>query len=121
MSKVKSKNTGIERILIDELHKRKISNFSRYPNIIGKPDIIFENSKVAIFCDGDFWHGYNFKLWKTKLNSFWFKKISNNIKRDKTVSKELRANGWKVIRFWGHQIKNNPAYCIKKIEEVIIG
>ena len=120
MSKVKSKDTGIEIALIKELHRRKIRNFSRYSKLIGKPDVVFERQKLAVFCDGDFWHGYLFETWKHKLNIFWLKKISNNMRRDRIVSRELKKDGWTVMRFWGHQILKNPGYCAKKIEKAMM-
>lgn len=120
MSKIKGKNTGIEKMLIAELRKRKISGFKRYPNLIGKPDIIFPKAKTVVFCDGDFWHGYQFSKQKHKLNKFWFKKISGNIKRDRLVRRELEKEGWLVIRFWGHEILEDPSACVDRLTKFVV-
>lgn len=120
MSKIRSTNTDIEIKLIKELRVMKLSNFKLHAKLTGKPDIIFPSSKVAVFCDGDFWHGYNFDLWKHKLDPFWLNKISKNIERDKSVRQWLKSKGWKVLRFWGHQINKNPEKCAKKIAKNVV-
>ena len=76
--------------------------------------------KVAVFLDGDFWHGYNLKkLGKKVPKKYWLPKIERNIRRDKQISVQLRKSGWKVLRFWEHQIKKNPQKAIEKIEKVL--
>ena len=119
MSKIKSKNTGIELMLIKELRKRKISDFSRYPKLVGKPDIVFKKQKLVVFCDGDFWHGYKFNSWKTKISPFWKVKIGNNINRDRKIKVLLKKDGWMVVRFWGHDIINNPSKCVDKLLKIM--
>lgn len=117
MSKVKSKNTSLELKLRKELWNRELRYRIHYP-IKGKPDVVFPKQKIAVFIDGDFWHGYNWKKLKNNLkNDFWKNKIKNNIKRDKKTNKILKEEGWKVIRFWGHDIHKNLKECIEKIQK----
>lgn len=123
MSRIQCKNTTIENILEDEL-KRVNINFSKpsqiIQNINGSPDFVIPKCRLAIFCDGDFWHGYSVKKMKIKNNSkFWEAKIWQNIKRDEEVNRNLIKNGWKVLRFWEHDIKSDPDSCILKIREYI--
>jgi len=84
----------------------------------GKPDIVFVSKKIAIFVDGDFWHGYE---WKSKGRAppkgYWQDKINRNIERDKEVDKELQSKGWRVIRIWEHEVKNNIKKCIEEIKK----
>jgi DNA mismatch endonuclease (patch repair protein) len=115
MSKVRGKNTGIEKLFLEELKRRNISGFKRYGKVVGKPDFIFYRNKTVVFCDGDFWHGYRFNTWKDKLNKFWENKIENNIKRDRKVRILLKNEGWQVIRFWGHEINENTRVCVDKL------
>jgi DNA mismatch endonuclease Vsr len=118
MSKVKNKNTDIEIMLKSILKSRGINFKSNY-KLIGKPDIVLVKEKIAVFCDGDFWHGRNFKNEKKKYIQFWQEKIQKNIDRDKKVNKELKKDGWKVLRFWETDIYDNINYCTDKILEEI--
>ena len=121
MSRVKSKNTKLELKLRKELWKNGY-HFRVHYKIKGNPDIVFIKKKIAVFIDGDFWHGYNWKLLKPKLkNKFWINKIKNNMKRDIINNKFLRKEGWKVIRFWGHEINANLNGCIDRIKKELRG
>jgi DNA mismatch endonuclease (patch repair protein) len=71
----------------------------------------------VIFADGDFWHGKDFKKWKSKIPVFWRKKIATNILRDRFQDKALRKAGYRVLRFYGSKIKRNPEYIKKIIEK----
>jgi DNA mismatch endonuclease (patch repair protein) len=126
MSRIKSKNTLPERLLGAELHKRGI-RYRKHIDVIGKPDIGIKKYKIAIFVDGDFWHGNSWRLkeYKSietdlrKLPVFWRKKIRRNIKRDEYVNKELRKMKWKVIRVWESDIYSNINKYANKICKII--
>lgn len=80
--------------------------------------------KIAIFCDGEFFHGKDWEALRKRLeksdnNSFWINKISRNMERDDDIDKRLLFEGWTVIRFWGEDIKRNTDECVKAIEEII--
>jgi DNA mismatch endonuclease (patch repair protein) len=90
----------------------------------GKPDIAFPKAKTAIFCDSEFWHGYHWSENQEKILSnreYWIPKIERNMKRDKSVSRSLRKQGWLVLRFWGKAILKNPGKCADRIEKAIAG
>lgn len=105
MSKIRSKNTSIETLVFRELRKRGIYFQKHYKGALGTPDIALPRKKVAIFIDGDFWHGYRYPAWKGRLGTFWHNKIERNRRRDKKYHAILRRKGWHVVRIWEHQLK----------------
>ncbi|MCK5612743.1 very short patch repair endonuclease [Candidatus Pacearchaeota archaeon] len=119
MSRVKGKDTGIERLIRSKLHKRGFRFRKHVKDLPGKPDIVFTKIKLAVFIDGDFWHGYRFPLWEYKVSDFWKSKISKTRKRDQKNFRKLRSMGWKVVRLWQHEVKRDPDHCILKLESVI--
>ena len=105
MSKIRSKNTKAEILVFRELRKRGIYFQKHYNRAPGKPDIALPRKKLAIFIDGDFWHGYRFSKIKDRLpQKYWQLKIENNSKRDKINRAKLRKNGWKVLQIWEHEL-----------------
>lgn len=113
MASVRNANTGPERALRSALHRRGL-RYRVHRRMLGKPDITFVASKVAIFVDGDYWHG---NAWRTRgyadfdsyyargeNGAFWADKIRRNIERDSHVTEGLRADGWWVIRVWESDI-----------------
>lgn len=116
MSRIRSKNTTPEIRLRRALYHSDFRGYRIHYDLIGKPDIVFIKKHLAIFVDGDFWHGY---LWtkKNKIpnNDYWKTKIKNNIERDKKYTKQLREEGWNVLRFWEHDINKNLNEVIDKI------
>ena len=82
----------------------------------GRPDIVIEKYKLAIFVDGDFWHGYDWEKRKPKTNQlYWINKIERNIEKDKWVNNTLEDNGFTVMRFWEHEIRRNMHACVNQI------
>lgn len=114
MSRVKSKNTKPEKIMFSLLQKADLK-FKRHYNVLGKPDIVFPNHKLAVFINGEFWHGKNYKSLKSTIPKFWVKKIGQNIKRDKLVQRKLRKDSWHILNFWGRSVVRNPEKSIKRI------
>jgi len=114
MSRIKSKNTKIDLAMRKILDESKIK-YEMYPKMFGNPDFIIERKRIAIFCDGDFWHGYRYDERKKPAKKFWRDKIENNMKRDIRISRRLRRNGWSVLRFWEHDIEKNPDKCKNRI------
>lgn len=124
MKYIHSKNTKIEVILRKALWNAGFRYRKNYDKLPGKPDIALTKYKIAIFCDGEFFHGKDWEVLKPKLEKgnnpdFWIKKITRNQQRDDEVNKQLLFMGWTVIRFWGNEIKNNPEQCVKVVEEII--
>lgn len=86
-------------------------------SVFGKPDLTFKKRKVAIFVDSEFFHGKDWETQKLRIKSnqeFWHKKIGRNIERDQEVNQYLTNNGWKVLRFWSKEVKNNLWECIDR-------
>ena len=122
MSKIRSQNTKPEILFRKRLWEKGIRYRISNKNIIGKPDITIKKYKVAIFIDGIFWHGYKWEDRKPKLKSnreYWIPKIERNIQRDKEVNKKLSDEGWQVIRFWEHEVKDNIETCTEKVINLI--
>ena len=117
MSRIRSKDTKIEKAMASLLRKNKI-HYRRYPKLFGSPDFVIEK-KVLLFCDGDFWHGYQYDKKKKPQKKFWREKIERNMARDRNVSRTLRRDGWFVIRIWEHDIEKRPAACLRRIRKII--
>ena len=122
MQQVKNRDSKIEVLLRKELWARGLRYRKNVNRIYGKPDIVFIGKKVAVFCDSEFWHGYNWEERKKDFKShqeFWIPKIERNMERDAEVTTKLESEGWTVIRFWGNEIKKNTAQCADIIEKAV--
>ena len=122
MQAVKNKDSQIELLLRKELWSRGLRYRKNVNRIYGKPDIVFIGKKIAVFCDSEFWHGYNWEERKKDFKShqeFWIPKIERNMERDAEVTARLESEGWTVIRFWGNEIKKNTAQCADIIEKAV--
>lgn len=118
MQAIKSSRTKIEELLAIALRDRGINYLRSNKKIFGKPDFIVRNYKIAIFCDSEFFHGKDWEVRKHKIKTnvdFWHKKIESNIARDAIVNTMLTNKGWKVIRFWGDEIKKKSDFCLNTI------
>ncbi len=90
----------------------------------GKPDIVFLSARVAVFCDGDFWHGRNWEALQAKLKrgsnpDYWIPKISRNMQRDVEHNETLESEGWLVIRLWESDIRQSPEDAARQIQEAV--
>lgn len=124
MRNIKAKDTKIEIILRKALWKKGYRYRKNYNKLPGKPDIVLPKYKIAIFCDGEFFHGKDWNILKKKLKNsnnseFWINKIDHNRKRDDEINKRLFFEGWTVIRFWGEEIRKHTNECVKVVEEII--
>ncbi len=122
MQAVKSKDSQIELLLRQELWKRGLRYRKNVKSVFGHPDIAFIGKKVAVFCDSEFWHGYDWANRKSDIKSnkdFWIAKIERNIARDKEVNDYLTSHGWTVLRFWGKEIQKNVTHCVDMIEKEV--
>lgn len=123
MKAIKNKGSRIEVMLQKELWHRGLRYRKNAANVYGKPDIIFMGKKVAVFCDSEFFHGYDWENKRNEIKSnrdFWLPKIERNIQRDIEVTEKLKSEGWTVIRFWGKDIKNNLKECADIIENALV-
>lgn len=124
MQRIKSRDTKIEILLRKALWNKGYRYRKNYDKVPGHPDIAITKYKIAIFCDGDFFHGKDWEVLRPRLeksnnSEFWISKISRNREHDNEINKKLLFEGWTVIRFWGTDIKKHPEECIKVIEETI--
>ncbi len=122
MRKIRSKNTSPELYFVKALRQQKIKYSRSNQKITGKPDIVLKAKKIAIFIDGAFWHGFDWRKKKLKIKAnraYWIPKIEKNILRDKKNNKALREAGWVVIRFWEDDIKTNLPMCLKKLKKIM--
>lgn len=118
MAANKGKGTKLEIMFGKFLWNAGIRYCKNDKSVFGKPDFVIRGSKIAIFCDGEFWHGRNWDIRKNEHKSnceFWHSKIARNIERDKEVNEELRKQGWKVFRFWETEITTNPDVCLNEV------
>jgi DNA mismatch endonuclease (patch repair protein) len=115
MRRVKLKDGPLEMLIRRELCELGIPYRKNFKGLCGSPDIVIPKKKVAIFIDGDFWHGWRLPSWEHKLTDFWKFKLRANRKRDQRNFRRLRAAGWAVIRIWEHEIRADPAQCIDRI------
>ena len=121
MSKVQLKKGNSEIALAKALWSEGFRYWLNYKKLPGSPDIAIKKYHIAIFVDGEFWHGYDWDKRKEKLRrnrEYWIEKIEENIERDKRVDKELRAIGWIPIRFWSLEVKKDLDECVKVIKEL---
>jgi DNA mismatch endonuclease (patch repair protein) len=111
MAKIRSHgNYSTELRFIKLMRYYQISGWRRRSELIGRPDFIFRKQKVAVFIDGDFWHGNPRKFRVPKSNcDYWEEKIAGNRKRDRAVTKALRQEGWRVLRVWESSLRDEEA------------
>lgn len=122
MKAVKNSGSKIEVLLQKELWNRGLRYRKNVKNVFGKPDIAFIGKKVAVFCDSEFFHGYDWENKKAEIKSnrdFWIPKIERNMQRDIEVNETLKAEGWTIIRFWGNDIKKNVKGCADTVENAL--
>ena len=122
MQAIKNKDSEIELLLRKELWKRGLRYRKNVKNVFGHPDIAFIGKRVAVFCDSEFWHGYDWEHRKADIKSrrdFWIPKIERNMQRDIEVTGVLKSDGWIVLRFWGKEIKKDVCKCADIIETAV--
>lgn len=116
MVAIKSKDTKIELLLRKALWHKGIRYRKNIKVLNCHPDIVITKYRIAIFCDGDFWHGKTFERYEVTTNAkFWYEKIKRNVERDLENTIELRDNGWTVLRFWETDIKKNLDMCVEAV------
>src|SRR5579859_7594073 len=115
MKAVKLKDGPLELLIQRKLRKTGLRFQRNCKRLEGSPDIVFLKKKVAVFIDGDFWHGWRLPTWEHKLSEFWRSKLRANRRRDQRNFRRLRAADWTVIRLWEHEIRSDSSRCIDRI------
>ncbi len=122
MQRVKNKDSEIELSLRKALWSMGLRYRKNLKSVFGHPDIAFIGKKIAVFCDSEFWHGYDWERRKNDFKvrqDFWIPKIERNMERDHEVNEKLASEGWIVIRFWGKEIKSDVNACAEKIKKAV--
>jgi len=122
MSRIRSTDTSIEVNLRKALWGAGIRYRKNYSKIPGAPDIAITKYQIAVFCDGEFWHGKDWERKKSRINSnreYWIEKIERNMNRDCETDRSLYGMGWIVMRFWGLDIQKDLPGCVEDIKDTI--
>lgn len=122
MQAIRSKDTTVELLLRKALWERGVRYRKNYKKLIGKPDIAITKYRIAVFCDSDYWHGYDWENRNQRIKSnrdYWVPKIERNMKRDQEVTERLQHEGWIVLRFWEWQIRKKLSECVENILQAI--
>lgn len=115
-SRVRKEDTRAELMLRRLLKQDRIKHETCARDLPGIPDVVIRHPKVAVFIDGDFWHGRRWshrraRLAKGRNSVYWIKKIEYNRARDRMNTRALRAQGWRVVRFWETDVLRDSAAC----------
>lgn len=119
MASVRNTDTGLELLVRSRLHRVGLRFRKNVRHLHGSPDIVFPKAKVAVFVDGDFWHGYQFEEWKDRVPLFWRDKIAKNRDRDEKADDALQLLGWNVVRIWQHEIESDLDGVVSKIGSIV--
>ncbi|HFC09821.1 MAG TPA: very short patch repair endonuclease [Chloroflexi bacterium] len=123
MKAIKSKGTSPERSLWAMLAGMRLKGWRKNAqDLPGKPDVVFDKEKVAIFIDGCFWHGCPICNRGVPENNreYWVRKIERNQQRAREVTMALQKAGWVVLRFWEHEMRRERNTIREKIRREII-
>lgn len=115
MKRVKLKDGSLELTVQKALRACGLKFRRHVRSLPGRPDVVFPKQKVAVFVDGDFWHGWRLPAWEQKLSPFWCDKLHANRARDQRNFRKLRALGWKVIRLWQHDVLRDTDACVQRV------
>jgi DNA mismatch endonuclease, patch repair protein len=120
----RSRNTGPEVLLRSALREHPVSYTIHDATLPGNPDVVFPTVKLAVFCDGDFWHGRHWRRLRRELSQranpcYWIQKIASNRSRDRAICRQLRSIGWVVLRLWEGDIKEDPAAAAARVATAV--
>jgi DNA mismatch endonuclease (patch repair protein) len=120
----RSRDTKAELLLRRTLWRRGLRYRIDDRRLPGRPDVVFAAARVAVFCDGDFWHARNWAVRQTKLkrganSAYWLAKIGANMTRDKRNRRKLRRAGWVVVRVWETDVLRDPEGIAGRIESLV--
>ncbi len=119
MKRVKLKDGSSEKLVQRELRSHGLRFRRHLRTLPGSPDIVFPAEKLAVFVDGDFWHGWRLPTWEHKLSKFWRDKLRANRARDRRNFRRLHALGWHVIRLWQHEVRTDINTCVGRVIDAL--
>jgi DNA mismatch endonuclease, patch repair protein len=112
-------NFSTELTFLRLLRSAGISGWRRRVALLGRPDFVFKRERLAIFIDGCYWHGCKCRRLPKKNRQYWQQKFKTNQLHDRRITRELRRAGWRVIRFWEHELKKSPVSVVLRIGDAI--
>jgi len=118
MAKIKGKNTKPELMLRKALWAKNLRFRIHNKELPGKPDIVIKKYKLAIFIDGEFWHGYEWDKTRNQIKTnraFWIPKIERNMQKDRSADRQLQTLGYTVFRFWAEEVRKNLDVCVNQV------
>jgi DNA mismatch endonuclease, patch repair protein len=123
MAAVRDKNSKAEQVLRRELHARGVRYRLHATHVTGRPDLVIRRYKLAVFVDGDFWHGNAWRLRSLERfedqfptnTEFWVSKIRRNMARDEEVTQRLQDDGWRVVRIWESEVLRDPPSAAERV------
>lgn len=121
MSRIRSKgNESTEMMMIRVFRRHGVTGWRRGQALPGKPDFTFRKERLCVFVDGCFWHGCPKCYREPGSNSaYWAAKVERNRARDKRVARELRREGWRVLRVWEHELVNKRmGFLLRRLRRV---
>lgn len=121
MSRIRGMNTAPELAVRRVAYTHGLRYRTHNMSLPGRPDMVFTQSRVVVFIDGDFWHGWQFPRWKNRLGPYWQAKIERNRRRDVRNFAKLRRAGWFVVRIWEHEVKADVESCVERIAAAVRG
>ena len=122
MANVKLKNGACEKALAKALWHEGVRYRLNYKALPGSPDIAITKYRIAVFVDGEFWHGYKWEERRNRIKSnkeYWIEKIEENIERDKRNNDQLLRLGWYTLRFWSKDITKDLPGCVQSVMSTI--
>jgi len=120
MSRIRGRDTGPELRVRSGLWRRAL-RFRTRTRLPGRPDVVFPTERVAVFIDGCFWHACRRHGVMPKTNTdFWKQKIADNVRRDRRNTRHLSADGWVVLRFWEHQVRNDLDAVLDRVQGRVV-
>jgi DNA mismatch endonuclease (patch repair protein) len=119
MSRIRSRDTKPELTIRRLVHARGLRFRKHAKWLPGTPDLAFSRARVAVFVDGDFWHGWKFEEWRHGLAPYWLAKIERNMHRDEANFEALVSMGWTVIRLWEHEVEADAELCVDRVERAV--
>ena len=122
MRSIRGRGTKLELDTAKMLRRARLK-YRSHPKMYGSPDFLVEG-RLALFCDGSFWHGRNWRELKARLEAgndpdYWVKHIENNRRRDRKVNRTLRAEGRLVLRLWDADVRKRPGWCVGRIKKAL--
>lgn len=122
MARVKGRDTGPELALRRALFAAGVRGWRcNRKTLPGKPDLAFGRAQLAVFVDGAFWHGHQTKYWQGRSGPYWDEKIKRNQERDRRVTSELEALGWRVLRFWDFEVERDLDDAVQRVQAALRG